>query len=98
MTKNSSSRKLSTEMRDQLIESATERARQGEDIRAGTRAFWDLFSDHMTIFSEVLDEVFLEVQEEKDASNGEVRFCPCGQQIFKKHKRGRWPTYCDGCR
>lgn len=93
----SSSLRLANVMRDELIDEAKRLARDGEDIRVGTEAFWKMFSDHMIRVSELLDELHEEVINEVEASGNDLRFCDCGNQIYKKHKRGRWPVYCDDC-
>lgn len=99
MKKRNSSHRLSTQIKDDLTNTARTCARDGQDIRPGSKQFWDIVTNHMVEVSELLSVIHEEVQEEKKANTGETRACiECGGPIIKKHVRGRWPIYCEECR
>lgn len=84
-----------------LLAQAREAAREGHDVRPGTPHFWELMAAHMAVVSDLCAAVASEHDIEATAMGEEARTCEsadCGNQVFKKHVRGRWPLYCETCR
>lgn len=74
------------------------RARGGESIRPGSPPFWVLISEHLAEISDVLTIVQDEVDQEIVVTDSETRKCVvCEGPVFKRHKKGRWPIYCENC-
>jgi hypothetical protein len=75
-------------------------ARDGQDVAPGSVAFWALVGQHLADVGALLAYVNEEVQEEQEANMGaETRSCiVCAEPVVKRHKRGRWPLYCEICK
>lgn len=60
--------------------------------------FWDLCRSHYGELANLAALVNEEVANEAEARTSEVRGCiVCDAPVVKRHVRGRWPLYCDGC-
>lgn len=95
-----SSEKRAREMIDELVETAREMARDGKDVAPGSASFWQLMGGHLAEVGDLLGTVNEEVREEQEANLGKTtRSCVvCEEPVVKRHKRGRWPLYCDTCK
>lgn len=85
-------------MAEALVQEAKAIARSGDEVSAGTAQYYRLLGDLLKQAGMLLDEVQIEVWQESEAAVEETRQCiTCEGEIIKKHKRGRWPIYCEAC-
>lgn len=98
MTRPRTSERRGRDLAESLVKAAKELARAGGDVSPGTPEYYDLMGQAIREIGMLLQTIQVEVWEEQQAGAEETRQCiTCQGTIIKKHKRGRWPIYCENC-